>query len=535
MTDIGWHFQGPVPNWASGLVNARFNKVMFHKPDEVGADPFPGLKTIARTYLDDSVTNALIMRGEAGAVEWFNFQRGFIERAPWIEAWEGPNEPPVQTAEQRRMLVAFTCRWADLMHGIGRKVVGLNLSVGHPAPGEAGELGGALSKLNYVGLHEYAAPTMMQDATWLCLRHLRTVVEWQAAGYNVPPIFIGELGIDGGTAGRPGVGWQGYCSADEYVRQLRWYGAEIGKDGLVCGTAVFTAAPVGAWFTFEVTEALSRSIAALNNELHQQSVSPPPPPVVGDPAWTAIKAEFGPQTVDVRKVLVSSGSYAQRNEDSIRRIVVHHTAVAATVNWAQVARYHVDSKGWPGIGYHLGITPDGGLSYLGSIDTRRYHAGDANADSIGVCFAGNFENDMPTDAALATFARLRAVLDAYLGRALVVVGHRDVGQTACPGRNLYMAWVEPLPEDEPLLPTELLAEKVRYWVEEYTRQLEAGNDERAEAILYSLIAHDDGLLYRLENVLKSGAARYELSLAESLGLTEASGAAPILSSAQLRV
>ncbi|MEN6304657.1 MAG: hypothetical protein ABFD96_18140 [Armatimonadia bacterium] len=59
-----------------------------------------------------------------------------------------------------------------------------------------------------------------------------------------------------------------------------------------------------------------------------------------------------------------------------------------------------------------------------------------------------------------------------------------------------------LPEHEPGTDAPTLAEKVRWWLEEYTRQLEASNDGRAEDILYSLIKRDDGLLYRLENTLK---------------------------------
>jgi len=226
--------------------------------------------------------------------------------------------------------------------------------------------------------------------------------------------------------------------------------------------------------------------------------------------WTALGNAFGSQAMDLRGRLLTDGDYVRRSADSIRRIVVHHTAVDASRSWAVVAAYHVNGNNWPGIGYHLGIARDGALSYLGDIGTVRYHAGRANADSIGVCFAGNFETDVPTAAALATFDRLYAVLDAYIGRGLEIVGHRDVGQTACPGRNLYAvlfgAQLLPLPAEEPLLPPAVLAEKVRWWLEEYTRMIEAGDTARAEAILTSLIALDGGLLYRLENALKSGAA-----------------------------
>ena len=56
---------------------------------------------------------------------------------------------------------------------------------------------------------------------------------------------------------------------------------------------------------------------------------------------------------------------------------------------------------------------------------------------------------------------------------------------------------EGLPEDETATDAHTLAQKVRWWFEEETRCVEAGNTVRATAIRYSLIK----LLYRLEEVL----------------------------------
>jgi hypothetical protein len=63
----------------------------------------------------------------------------------------------------------------------------------------------------------------------------------------------------------------------------------------------------------------------------------------------------------------------------------------------------------------------------------------------------------------------------------------------------------PLPEDEIATDAATLADKVRWWMEEYARQIEAGSTARATAILYSLIKLDGGLLYRLERILKGQA------------------------------
>lgn len=219
----------------------------------------------------------------------------------------------------------------------------------------------------------------------------------------------------------------------------------------------------------------------------------------------ALRAALGDQFVDVRSTLITDGAYATRPAAAIQRVIVHHTATTPTT-WLNVSRYHVQTKGWPGIGYHFGIGANGLVSYTGSIETWRYHAGNANGDSIGVCFMGNFETDMPTSAALGSYARLLSALESHLGRGLTVQGHRDVGQTACPGRNLYEVLFEaeprkPLPEDEPLAQMGVLAEKVRWWMEEAQRADEAGQHERAEAIRYSLIKRPGGLVTRLENLL----------------------------------
>jgi hypothetical protein len=61
---------------------------------------------------------------------------------------------------------------------------------------------------------------------------------------------------------------------------------------------------------------------------------------------------------------------------------------------------------------------------------------------------------------------------------------------------------EYLPENETATDPATLAEKVRWWMEEEVRQRERGDNDRANAIAYSLIKLNGGLLYRLENILK---------------------------------
>ncbi len=214
---------------------------------------------------------------------------------------------------------------------------------------------------------------------------------------------------------------------------------------------------------------------------------------------------------DMRSVLMVSPTehYATRDVAIINRLIVHHTAVRSDVGWPAVARYHVESNGWPGIAYHFGVEPDGVVSYLGDVATIRYHARQANTTGIGICCAGDYATVTPAPAMIESLGVLLNALETWLGRPQERVGHRDVVDTTCPGDMLYAlipqggpVGHEPLPQDEPVASSTILANKVRWWLEEYARQTEAGQVERANAILYGLIDRDDGLLYRLERQLE---------------------------------
>jgi hypothetical protein len=367
--------------------------------------------------------------------------------------FEGLNEPMLWSTEPPDVVARYYAAFLKGLHGFGLRGVCGNFGVGWPGNGGVQDapvdwapfrpMIDAMIDGDYLGLHEYwALEGAGQNWRWWAGRFTQ-------CPYEVP-ILITECGIDTGVTGQFYGGWANLPGqmterARRYVGELAWYWQQCRADGRVQAIFPFTYdRGSDTWVHFDHrNEDLLREVTSRVAEFPApepfvwNAPSNPRPPI--DPFWTALKAAFGGQVVDVRGVLKVNGSYAKRSEASIERIIVHHTAAASSVTWAAVARYHVDSRGWPGIAYHLGITPDGGLSYLGSIDTVRYHAGTANSDSIGICFAGNFETDQPTPAALATFSKLRGVLADYLGRELSVVGHRDVSETACPGKHLYDA------------------------------------------------------------------------------------------------
>lgn len=114
------------------------------------------------------------------------------------------------------------------------------------------------------------------------------------------------------------------------------------------------------------------------------------------------------------------------------RIILHHAASKnCTVD--QVDIWH-KARGWTCIGYHFFVRKDGSIYRGRPEDTIGAHASGNNSDSIGICAEGNFEVETMSEA------QKRAIkeLVAYLKKKYninTVQRHKDVGQTACPGKN----------------------------------------------------------------------------------------------------
>lgn len=90
-----------------------------------------------------------------------------------------------------------------------------------------------------------------------------------------------------------------------------------------------------------------------------------------------------------------------------------------------------------GISYNLVVFPSG-RAYRGvSWNRRGTHTGGRNSTARSICFAGNFEEQMPTEAALRTAgAIIREITGTALKPGFVLRMHRAVKATACPGRNV---------------------------------------------------------------------------------------------------
>lgn len=117
--------------------------------------------------------------------------------------------------------------------------------------------------------------------------------------------------------------------------------------------------------------------------------------------------------------------------------MIHHSAVDRDNTAVEIASYHVNVLGWPGIGYHWLVHPDGRIEYVGDLRTVRYNVAKRNPEVIGICLPGDFTRHPPTDAALDSTRRLVAWLRAEPVLQAEVVSHGEIAvpgwETACCG------------------------------------------------------------------------------------------------------
>ncbi|MED1603662.1 peptidoglycan-binding protein [Alkalihalophilus marmarensis] len=146
-----------------------------------------------------------------------------------------------------------------------------------------------------------------------------------------------------------------------------------------------------------------------------------------------------PQLVDSRGKLPSKGTYSRRTRTITDR-VWHHSLTKKDLAGSTAeafARYHVNTLGWPGVGYALIIeprhviqTPSGPrarIVYANDIDRRTYHVGNSNQYSLGICVAGDYRTDVMDEATLTSIAELHAAL--FKDR----IGQKDRSHNEMPG------------------------------------------------------------------------------------------------------
>ena len=129
--------------------------------------------------------------------------------------------------------------------------------------------------------------------------------------------------------------------------------------------------------------------------------------------------------------------YASRKTSDISHIIIHHGAGDGDP-WSY-ARFHVQDRDWPGIGYHVVLTPDGIPFKTNNDTTVCYHASGWNTKAIGICLAGNFSRrKLSFHQSLVLLETIRLYRVAYGIPSSNILGHGEVASTECPGDTIDM-------------------------------------------------------------------------------------------------
>ena len=139
--------------------------------------------------------------------------------------------------------------------------------------------------------------------------------------------------------------------------------------------------------------------------------------------------------------------YPESYRHTPKTVLVHHAGVTvrpgadAAQSMRNLLRFSREDKGWPDVPYHYIIGPDGTIfegrdvNYKPDTNTKFDTAGYVNIELMG-----NFEEQRVSPAQLESLARLTAYLADEIDMPTAnLVTHKDVavGQTDCPGRDLY--------------------------------------------------------------------------------------------------
>ncbi|MEW6432809.1 MAG: peptidoglycan recognition family protein [Myxococcota bacterium] len=154
--------------------------------------------------------------------------------------------------------------------------------------------------------------------------------------------------------------------------------------------------------------------------------------------------------------IVSREAWGARAPGSCRagqvpnRVVIHHVGGAVSNPRQWLGWYDAElrvTRKWCDLMYHFGIDENGTIYEMVATGVEGAHASAANDRSVGIVLMGDYTSRSPTAAQVASLQKLLRGLNKAYGIGLnrqAVLGHRQVGQTSCPGNTAYPkldAWV----------------------------------------------------------------------------------------------
>jgi N-acetylmuramoyl-L-alanine amidase len=154
-------------------------------------------------------------------------------------------------------------------------------------------------------------------------------------------------------------------------------------------------------------------------------------------------------------ILFSRGEWgAQHGRGTEKRgarsvVVLHHFAsphvdCGATLEGEReavqgVERHHAVTKGWAGIGYNFVVFQSGHIYEGRGWERIGAHAAGHNSTSYGIALAIDGRTHSATRAAVQAVRDLidGGIRAGHIAPDYTLRGHRDLGQTTCPGELVY--------------------------------------------------------------------------------------------------
>ena len=167
-------------------------------------------------------------------------------------------------------------------------------------------------------------------------------------------------------------------------------------------------------------------------------------PLISRETWTKSK----PRSGNGLNWFDGTPSSSERPNSALPdRITVHHDAMRwqgkhnftkSVERLRSIYTAHVSGRNWNDIGYHFAIDGRGRVWQCRPLKYQGAHVKDENPSNLGVLVMGNFEEQRPTrNQVLALQDALQRFSRYYKVPGRRVYGHRELGATLCPGKNLF--------------------------------------------------------------------------------------------------
>jgi len=183
--------------------------------------------------------------------------------------------------------------------------------------------------------------------------------------------------------------------------------------------------------------------------------------------------------------------------NKVEYIVIHHSATdRLTTTFNGVRNYHL-SLGWDDIGYHYFIAGNGAIIKGREEYTNGAHcrSNRMNHRSIGICLAGDFTKEKPSENQIKSLISLIARIQKHYNMPNEkVLGHKDVdgARTPCPGCLIdFIKEYKKKPKQKEELDGDLISKKIAK--KEMGEFLKLANKGNIQAKL-DLIMHNQRIL-----------------------------------------